>query len=128
MLKPGGEVLFRDYGKGDLAQVRFKSGRWLEEGFYARGDGTRVYFFTEEELRRLWEASQTGGHSHEEHLDADAVLGSGGIKGQVAPTRPSFEVVNLGTDRRMLVNRKRQLRMYRCWLQGRFRKPLGSST
>jgi tRNAThr (cytosine32-N3)-methyltransferase len=32
-------------------------------------------------------------------------------------------VLNLGVDRRMLVNRQRRLKMYRCWLQAKFRKP-----
>ncbi|KAF2725630.1 methyltransferase [Polychaeton citri CBS 116435] len=103
LLKPGGEVLFRDYGRGDLAQVRFKKGRYLDENFYVRGDGTRVYFFEEEELRNIWS-----------HRSADYAV----------PSLASFETLNLAVDRRMLVNRQRRLKMYRCWLQGRFRKPL----
>ena len=35
---------------------------------------------------------------------------------------PGLEVLNLGVDRRMLVNRQRKIKMYRCWMQGRFRK------
>lgn len=35
---------------------------------------------------------------------------------------PLFKVEQLGADRRLLVNRKRQLKMYRVWMQGKFRK------
>lgn len=110
LLRPGGEILFRDYGRGDLAQVRFKKGRYLEENFYVRGDGTRVYFFEEQELRDLWSKGtrSRGGEGEEKGVEAEG----------------GFEILNLAVDRRMLVNRQRKLKMYRCWMQGRFRKPL----
>jgi tRNAThr (cytosine32-N3)-methyltransferase len=37
--------------------------------------------------------------------------------------RPAFEIAHIGVDRRMLVNRQRRLKMYRCWMQAVFRKP-----
>lgn len=101
LLKPGGVVCFRDYGRGDLAQVRFRKGRYLEENFYIRGDGTRVYFFDCHELAAIW--SGDGSADSEE-------------------TPPKFHVEKLGADRRLLVNRAQKIKMYRCWLQGSFRK------
>lgn len=104
VLKPGGLVLFRDYGRGDLAQVRFKKGRWMEENFYVRGDGTRVYFFEEEELGKTWSEG-----SLDRQVDS-------------AEETSGFELLNVGMDRRLLVNRQRKLKMYRAWIQARFRK------
>jgi tRNAThr (cytosine32-N3)-methyltransferase len=109
LLKPGGEVLFRDYGRGDLAQVRFKKGRYLEENFYVRGDGTRVYFFEESELREIWSGNIPVSNKEGEEAAEPIKV-------------PGLEVLNLAVDRRMLVNRMRKIKMYRCWMQGRFRK------
>lgn len=90
LLKPGGVLLFRDYGRNDMTQLRFKKGRLLEENFYIRGDGTRVYFFTNQQLAEIFGAK--------------------------------FSIEQNAIDRRMLVNRKRELKMYRVWLQAKFRK------
>ncbi|KAF3049459.1 hypothetical protein E8E11_009092 [Didymella keratinophila] len=139
VLKPGGQVLFRDYGRGDLAQVRFKKGRYMEENFYVRGDGTRVYFFEQDELEDIWAGIKTKAKSEEdddaaaEHAapnhDAELAQKTAELDIKSSPTspRPAFDVAHFGVDRRMLVNRQRRLKMYRCWMQAVFKKP-GSDT
>lgn len=116
VLKPGGEVLFRDYGRGDLAQVRFKAGRWMGENFYVRGDGTRVYFFDKDELVRIW----SGDRDKVQQLEAES--GEPTKNGDGAVEEPQFDILNLDVDRRLIVNRQRRIKMYRCWMQGRFQK------
>lgn len=144
VLKPGGQVLFRDYGRGDLAQVRFKKGRYLADNFYVRGDGTRVYFFDKSELEYLWsewtpekgipfvdqsEISKPGTTETD-----DTIQNETQTENKQENTEPAsqpictgqkdglFEILNLGVDRRLIVNRNRKLKMYRCWMQGHFRK------
>ncbi|KAL8970962.1 MAG: hypothetical protein Q9183_001279 [Haloplaca sp. 2 TL-2023] len=145
LLKPGGEVCFRDYGRGDLAQVRMKKGRWMEENFYIRGDGTRVYFFGEDELRGIWSgrlfqgketsissyvedgmkdesAVERDNYEVDSHRSVDHTSGAPQESRKADPWRVQFEISSLGVDRRLLINRHKQLKMYRCWMQGRFRK------
>jgi tRNAThr (cytosine32-N3)-methyltransferase len=99
-LKPGGQLLLRDYGRLDLKQLKFAAasgsrgrlGSFRGCEWYARGDGTTAYFFTTEVVRALSE---------------DAGL----------------EVVSLRYDRRLVINRATRTRMHRVWVVAELRKP-----
>jgi tRNAThr (cytosine32-N3)-methyltransferase len=53
VLAPGGRLLFRDYGRYDMTQLRFKPARLIRPDLYFRGDGTAVHYFNNEELAGL---------------------------------------------------------------------------
>ncbi|KAK3740317.1 hypothetical protein QZH41_009410 [Actinostola sp. cb2023] len=160
LLKPGGVILFRDYGRYDLAQLRFKKGRCLSDNFYVRGDGTRVYFFEQGFVREFNQISavQSGlvdspqesapkkpklieprfkvvCEPNKFHVQNQIVNPPFGIN--KSPTEPQNRGDELSkmfssaglleeqnhVDRRLQVNRGRQLRMYRIWIQCKYRKP-----
>ncbi|KAL9071701.1 MAG: hypothetical protein Q9157_005377 [Trypethelium eluteriae] len=129
VLKPGGQVLFRDYGRGDLSQIRFKKERWMQENFYIRGDGTRVYFFDKDELGDIWKGKtfQPPTEEPEDRTvfeEKEPRESNGVVEDSIShTTTPAFDIEDIGIDRRMLVNRQRRLKMYRVWLQAVFRKP-----
>lgn len=56
-VKPGGLVIFRDYGLNDHAMVRFAPGHKLQDRLYVRQDGTRSFFFSCDETKNLFESN-----------------------------------------------------------------------
>ena len=53
------------------------------------------------------------------HVIHPSLQGSPNVLGLA---HPLFTITQLGIDRRLLVNRKRQLKMYRVWMQGKFQR------
>ncbi|KAG9160846.1 hypothetical protein Leryth_008664 [Lithospermum erythrorhizon] len=54
VLKPGGLLLFRDYGLYDMTMLRFQPEQRVGEREYVRSDGTRSYFFCLDNVKDLF--------------------------------------------------------------------------
>ncbi|KAG2633127.1 hypothetical protein PVAP13_2NG278100 [Panicum virgatum] len=57
VLKPGGLLLFRDYGLYDMTMLRFLPHQRVGFWEYMRSDGTLSYFFTLDTVRELFHAA-----------------------------------------------------------------------
>jgi len=57
VLKPGGLLLFRDYGLYDMTMLRFLPHQRVGFREYMRSDGTLSYFFTLDTVRELFHAA-----------------------------------------------------------------------
>nr|CAN69605.1 hypothetical protein VITISV_007661 [Vitis vinifera] len=57
ILKPGGLLLFRDYGLYDMTMLRFEPEKRVGFREYMRSDGTRSYFFCMDTVRDLFTGS-----------------------------------------------------------------------
>ena len=110
-LKPGGLLMFRDYGRYDLAQLRFKKGKCIEDNFYVRGDGTRCYFFTQAEVKSLFEAV---GLEEVQNL----------VDRRLQVREFMLLLVTQHSGYFLQVNRGKKLKMYRVWVQAKYRKPM----
>jgi len=102
-IKPGGVILFRDYGRYDEAQMKLgtQRGKGLGENFYVKHDGTRCYYFDLDDLKKLFGEDGFGKN------DKGACL----------------EILELDYIRRSYMNRSTKTVRRRVWVQGRFRKP-----
>ncbi|KAI9595972.1 methyltransferase-like protein 6-like protein [Syncephalis fuscata] len=123
IMRPGGVVIFRDYGLYDQAQLRFKPGHKLEESLYVRQDGTMAYYFSVEEIRTLFDKAGFDVIEDDHPLDEDTIM---------TATDPSNNTDNSNTNsntntslayvKRETVNRRREIAMHRIFVQGRFKR------
>ncbi|CAM9558044.1 unnamed protein product [Ascophyllum nodosum] len=120
-LRPGGKLLLRDYGRHDEAQLRFSKGRRLGDNIYVRQDGTMSYFFSLDDVRRLFcgrsgPSSSSGREAHHDHHDNNLFPGGG--------MGASLVEEELWFVRRQYANRGQKVARRRVWVHGKFRKPL----
>lgn len=79
-----------------MAQLRFKEGRCLDDNLYVRGDSTLVNFTTVGIFKFIKE-------------NVNELFQNCG-----------FKIIKSDYDKRLLVNRKRKLTMFRVWIQSKF--------
>lgn len=94
-LRPGGVLVFRDYGRYDQAQLSLGAQRnkLLADNYYRKHDGTKCYYFSLEDLQELF-VEQEG-----------------------------LEALELRFLKRIYRNRSTGEVRRRVWVQARFRKP-----
>lgn len=101
MLKPGGVLVFRDYGRLDEAQLKLGRGdNELGDNFYRKGDGTGCYYFELDDLRELF--------------------------GNKDGRSDKLNVLELDYIQRVYRNRGDGTTRRRVWVEGRFQKPFNS--
>ncbi|KAJ7790890.1 methyltransferase [Mycena olivaceomarginata] len=174
LLKPNGLLLFRDYGRYDMAQLRFKGGRPARRQLLYKGGQdagvflrarSRLTDLHADELALLFTGARAQPSAQRpivtqiiEDDGDDLTPGSEEVQpiqqqpppvSEPAETAPEsaelesatpnppqihpnllsapppaglFTIDQLGVDRRLLLNRKRQVKMYRVWMQAKFRK------
>lgn len=107
-LKPGGILVLRDYGRYDEAQIKLGTSRnkRLSDNFYVKHDGTRCYYFTTEDIDRLFGQKKKSDCNEEEYEGA------------------GLEVLQLKYVQRLYKNRADDATRRRVWVQARFRNPL----
>lgn len=96
ILKPGGTLVIRDYGRLDESQMKLSRGeKQLGNNFYRKGDGTGCYYFDLQDLKDLF----------------------------VNNNSSNLELLELDYIQRIYRNRADNTTRKRVWIQGRFRKP-----
>ena len=104
LLRVGGHMLFRDYGRWDMSQLRYPGAQRIGQHFYQRQDGTRCYYFELEDIAALWPAVVQDG-------------GGGGCGGQGCWAHTELKYCTV-----LARNRKTKAEMRRVWAQARLRK------
>ncbi|KAB5529464.1 hypothetical protein DKX38_019545 [Salix brachista] len=107
VLKPGGLLLFRDYGLYDMTMLRFEQEKRVGFREYMRSDGTRSYFFCLDTVRDLF-------------------AGVGFIEACMVATKYlklKFYLLELEYCCVKSLNRRKGKSMQRVWVHGKFQKP-----